>query len=407
MTSQLSVEFKGLCGILKVDRLELNRKLLGLNMVFKNPKVMVIYGTRPEAIKLAPVIRRLKSYDDIDVAVVSTGQHEELLAPIVERFGIQADHQLPPMPAGRALNTLLSATINGIDSIYAAAEPDVVLVQGDTTTAFAAALAAFNRGVSVTHLEAGLRTGDIRAPFPEEANRRLISQITDLHCAPSADAAQNLLSEGVSKERVVITGNTVIDALHEVAEWHPEFEDPRIQDLIEGQSRFVLVTAHRRENLDKLGQIASAIEELAGSFPDVQFVIPLHANPRVKGAFEESLAETSNVLLIEALPYAEFTALLRHSWLVITDSGGVQEEAPALGIPVLLMREKTERHEVLQTGAVRLVGTDTERIVDAVSRLLNNDEERKAMAIVSSPYGEGRASYRVADALHDLLLNNC
>ena len=375
-------------------------------MVSENPKVMVVYGTRPEAIKLAPVIRRLKSYDDLDVVVVSTAQHQQLLASIVERFGIHADHELPAMPVGRTLNRLLASTISGLDSILAEVQPQLALVQGDTTTAFASALAAFNRGVRVVHLEAGLRTGDIRAPFPEEANRRLITQTAELHCAPSVDAAQNLLAEGIPKEKIVITGNTVIDALYEVAEWDLEFSDDRVKDLVDRNARFVLVTAHRRENLGKLRGIASAIDQLANAFSDVSFVVPMHANPLVKDAFQQRLAGKQNVILTDALPYPEFTALLRRSWMVITDSGGVQEEAPALGVPVLLMRDKTERHEVLQSGSVRLVGTDSTRIVESATRLLDNEEELAAMSVVSSPYGEGRASYRVADALHHLLIAN-
>lgn len=373
-------------------------------MISENPTVMVVYGTRPEAIKLAPVIRQLKSYDDLNVVVVSTAQHQQLLAPIVERFNIQANYQLPAMPVGRALNELLAATISGLDTILAEVEPQLTLVQGDTSSAFAAALAAFNRGVAVAHLEAGLRTGDLRSPFPEEANRRLISQVAELHCAPSEDAAQNLVAEGIRKDQIVITGNTVIDALYEVAEWDVDFVDDRVKDLVDRNARFVLVTAHRRENLEKIGEIASAIAQLAKSFNNVPFVVPLHANPLVREAFQENLADKDNVFLIDALPYPEFTALLRRSWIVITDSGGVQEEAPALGVPVMLMRDKTERHEVLQSGSVRLVGTDSTRIVEAVSRILDDEEERAAMSVVSSPYGEGRASYRVADALHNLLI---
>lgn len=375
-------------------------------MVSENPKVMVVYGTRPEAIKLAPVIRRLKSYDDLDVVVVSTAQHQQLLASIVERFDIHADHELPAMPVGRTLNQLLASTISGLDSILMELQPQLALVQGDTTTAFASALAAFNRGVKVAHLEAGLRTGDIRAPFPEEANRRLISQTAELHCAPSGDAAQNLLAEGIPKEEIVITGNTVIDALYEVAEWDVDFSDDRVKDLVDRNARFVLVTAHRRENLDKLGEIAAAVDQLAETFSNVSFVVPLHANPLIKETFRQELARKDNVFLIDALPYPEFTALLRRSWMVVTDSGGVQEEAPALGIPVLLMRDKTERHEVLQSGSVRLVGADATRIVEAATRILDDEEERAAMSVVSSPYGEGRASYRVADALHNLLIAN-
>lgn len=380
------------------------RKKFGRGMVSENPTVMVVYGTRPEAIKLAPVIRRLKSYDDLNVVVVSTAQHQQMLTSIVEGFGIQADYQLPAMPVGRALNELLASTIDGLDSIIADVEPQLALVQGDTTTAFAAGLATFNRGVKVAHLEAGLRTGDIRAPFPEEANRRLLSQIADLHCAPSGDAAQNLLAEGVPKEKIVITGNTVIDALFEVAEWDVDFSDDRVKDLVNRDTRFVLVTAHRRENLNKLEEIASAISQLAKSFSKTSFVVSLHANPLIRKVFQQTLEGKDNIFLVDALPYPEFTALLRRSWMVITDSGGVQEEAPALGVPVLLMRDKTERNEVLQSGSVRLVGTDSNRIVEAAARILEDDEERAAMAVVSSPYGEGRASYRVADALYSSLI---
>ena len=215
-----------------------------------------------------------------------------------------------------------------------------------------------------------------------------------------------MLAEGIPKEEIVITGNTVIDALYEVAEWDVDFSDDRVKDLVDRNARFVLVTAHRRENLDKLGEIAAAVDQLAETFSNVSFVVPLHANPLIKETFRQELARKDNVFLIDALPYPEFTALLRRSWMVITDSGGVQEEAPALGIPVLLMRDKTERHEVLQSGSVRLVGADATRIVEAATRILDDEEERAAMSVVSSPYGEGRASYRVADALHNLLIAN-
>lgn len=372
-------------------------------MVETRPRVAVVYGTRPEAIKLAPVIHRLRSYRDLEVITVSSGQHYELLEPVVQRFGIECDFQLPPMTEGRGLNQLVSSVVAGLDNLFAQIVPDAILVQGDTTTAFSAALVGFHCGAKVIHLEAGLRTGDIRAPFPEEANRKLISQIADLHCAPSFLASKNLIEEGVPEKAIVVTGNTVLDALYEATQWEVHFSDPRLEQIQKQDRPAVLVTAHRRENLHYLENIARAIQILANRFPKIVFVLVLHANPKIRDVFIANLSGIENIILSDALPYDEFIALLRRSELVITDSGGLQEEAPALGIPVILMRDKTERTEVLDSGAVQLVGTDVEHIVYSASRFLSIDGDLKTEKIEPSPYGEGRASFRVAEAIHQLL----
>lgn len=364
---------------------------------------MVIYGTRPEAIKLAPVIRVLRTYDDLSVEVVSTGQHTEMLQPIIERFEIDPDYVLPRLPEKRSLNLLLSQTLIGLDEVFEESKPDLVLVQGDTTTALAAALAGFQDGAKVVHLEAGLRTGDIRAPFPEEANRKLISQIADLHCAPSDEARRNLLQEGTAQHSVVVTGNTVIDALTEAVSWNVSFHDSRLEALSASSRRVVLVTTHRRENLDKLQNIASALRTLALTFFDEVFVLPVHANPNVRDVVVPMLSDLPNLILSEPLPYDQFTKVLKRSHLVITDSGGLQEEAPALGIPVLVMRETTERREVRDAGAIRLIGTDPHKIVEETTRVLTDEEEYRKMAVVSNPYGVGGASAQVAIAMRRLL----
>ena len=368
-------------------------------MVENPPKIMVVYGTRPEAIKLAPVIRRLRSFDDVHVELVATSQHQEMLGPIVQRFSIVPDHALPPLPERRGLNVLLSKTIAGLDEVLQEVNPEVILVQGDTTTAFAAAIAGFQHGAFVAHLEAGLRTGDTRAPFPEEANRKLITQIADFHFAPSEEARRNLIDEGVDDLSIEVTGNTVIDALMETASWEVSFDDPALRTALSSGKRVVLITAHRRENLKKIDGIVSAIEQLAKSFSDCVFVYPVHANPDVKRVVGPRLEGKPNVILTESLPYDQFTKLLRLSHLVVTDSGGLQEEAPALGIPVLVLRDRTERAEVEKAGATKLVGTKPEKIVEAVTVLLTNSDEYDSMAVVSSPYGDGAASLLVADTL--------
>ena len=368
-------------------------------MVENPPKIMVVYGTRPEAIKLAPVIRRLRSFDDVHVELVATSQHQEMLGPIVQRFSIVPDHALPPLPERRGLNVLLAKTIAGLDEVLQEVNPEVILVQGDTTTAFAAAIAGFQHGAFVAHLEAGLRTGDTRAPFPEEANRKLITQIADFHFAPSEEARRNLIDEGVDDLSIEVTGNTVIDALMETASWEVSFDDPALRTALSSGKRVVLITAHRRENLKKIDGIVSAIEQLAKSFSDCVFVYPVHANPDVKRVVGPRLEGKPNVILTESLPYDQFTKLLRLSHLVVTDSGGLQEEAPALGIPVLVLRDRTERAEVEKAGATKLVGTKPEKIVEAVTVLLTNSDEYDSMAVVSSPYGDGAASLLVANTL--------
>lgn len=363
---------------------------------------MVVYGTRPEAIKLGPVVQALKEAAMFDVTVVSTGQHGEMLAQLNQRFGLVPDYDLAVMKSGQSLNELVSRTLLELDAVLREVKPDCVIVQGDTSTAASAAIAAFHLGIKVVHLEAGLRTNNLAAPFPEEGNRKIISQIANLHLAPTSSAKSNLVRENVSPDDVVVTGNTVIDSLLKVSRWDVSFDDSALESIASSEKRIVMMTVHRRENLDVLDNVAEALVLLAEKFPEISFVLPLHPNPAVRETFASRVSALKNVLVIEPLPYDQFTALLKRSYLVMTDSGGVQEEAPSLGIPVLLMRQNTERPEGVVAGAVKLVGTNTETIVSVASEILRRTELHTQMAETASPYGDGNASVRVVAAISAL-----
>lgn len=368
----------------------------------KKPKIMTIYGTRPEAIKVAPVVSQLQDDERFDAVVVSTGQHQEMLRQVNSRFGIVPDHDLALMKPGQTLNGIVSRAIVGLDSIIAAERPDVIISQGDTSTAMAAAMAGFHQGVKIVHLEAGLRTGDLDSPFPEEANRKLISQVARLHLAPTPEAKENLRRENFRSKDIVVTGNTVIDSLLAAAEWEVQFDDARLRALIDAPDRVVLVTTHRRENLEVMAEIGGALVDLAEKYRETVFVLPLHLNPRIRTAVLPMLSELSNVIVTDPLPYDQFIALMNRAHLVLTDSGGIQEEAPSLGKPVLVMRENTERPEAVLAGAVKLVGTDRERIFAEAANLLDHEAAYKAMSNAVNPYGDGRAALRAVEAIAEL-----
>lgn len=369
-------------------------------------RIMTIYGTRPEAIKVAPVITAIEAEPDLENLIVVTGQHREMLDQVNTLFGIVPDHDLAIMNAGQTLNGIVSRVIAGIDEILESEVPDAVIVQGDTSTVMGAAIAAFNRRVPVIHLEAGLRSGDITSPFPEEANRKVTSQLAALHLAPTESSRDNLTREGVSEHDIVVTGNSVIDSLmFASANFEVRFEDPRLEELQRAHlagtaGRVLLVTAHRRENLgEAMQEIGGAVADLARAYPDLTIVFPIHRNPAVRAAIRPAVEGLDNVLLIEPLAYAEFTRALALADVVLTDSGGVQEEAPSLGKPVLVMRENTERPEAVLAGVVKLVGTSRQRLVDEVSLLLDSEEVYRAMSNAVSPYGDGRAAARTVAAI--------
>lgn len=367
------------------------------------PKIMTVYGTRPEAIKVAPVLAGLQRDPRFNSVPVSTGQHREMLKQVHTIFGITPQYDLDLMRKGQSLNELVSRAMMGLDEIISKEEPDLIISQGDTSTAMVAALAGFNRGVKITHVEAGLRTGNIDSPFPEEANRRLISQVASLHLAPTEASRDNLLLENFPAENIVVTGNTVIDALLKAAEFESVFEDQRLASVADTPNRLVLVTTHRRENLHAMAEIGAAIQELAKAYPDVYFVLPLHLNPKVRDAVVPEIEDTPNVIITDPLPYDQFTKLMHRSTIVLSDSGGVQEEAPSLGKPVLVMRENTERPEAVTSGTVKLVGTDRKRIVDEVRNLLDDSSAYEEMANAVNPYGDGRAAARCVAAIAELL----
>ncbi|MFN8496979.1 MAG: UDP-N-acetylglucosamine 2-epimerase (non-hydrolyzing) [Anaerolineae bacterium] len=361
-------------------------------------RVLSVFGTRPEAIKLAPVVRQLEATPTIESCVCVTAQHREMLDQVLDLFGITPHYDLDVMRPAQSLAEVTSRVLTGLDPVMSEARPDWVVVQGDTTTAMAAALASFYHGIRVAHVEAGLRTGNKRHPFPEEINRRIVSVVGDLHLAPTDTARGNLLREGIPPETIVVTGNPVIDALLAVADVPYSWADGPLAVVPPGR-RIVLVTAHRRESFGQpIRDICAALRCLAER-PDVQVVYPVHLNPNIQGPVYELLGDVAGVTLLPPLDYLPLVHLMKAAALVLTDSGGLQEEAPSLGKPVLVMRETTERPEAVAAGTARLVGTNTERIVAGVSRLLDDAAAYEQMARAVNPYGDGRARYRIVDAL--------
>jgi UDP-N-acetylglucosamine 2-epimerase (non-hydrolysing) len=368
------------------------------------PLVMTVYGTRPEAIKVAPVIRALENSLLMRSTTVATGQHREMLDEVNRIFGIHPDYDLDIMKHGQTLAQITTRVLEGLDPILADVRPDAVIVQGDTTTSTAAAIAAFYRQIPVIHLEAGLRSHDIRSPFPEEANRKITSQIASLHLAPTHVSKENLLREGVPDAGITVVGNTVIDALLDTVGKKTPFTDTALQALVESGRQILLVTTHRRENWgESMHQIGRALARIARSEPGLTVVLPIHRNPVVRAAILPHLEGATNILVTEPLAYGEFTHLLSISTVVLTDSGGVQEEAPSLGKPVLVMRENTERPEAVDAGTVLLIGTDEEHIFVEVTRLLHDEAHYASMANAVNPYGDGRAAERTVGAIAELL----
>ncbi|AJI79497.1 non-hydrolyzing UDP-N-acetylglucosamine 2-epimerase [Corynebacterium singulare] len=367
------------------------------------PKIMTIYGTRPEAIKVAPIITALDTDERFESIAVSTGQHREMLEQVNTMFGIEPKLDLHLMVPGQGLNQIVSRALVGLDGIIDAEKPDVIIAQGDTSTAMAAALAGFHRGVKIVHLEAGLRTGDIDSPFPEEANRKIISQVAKLHLAPTEGSMENLRRENVRSKDIAVTGNTVIDALLEAASWNTEFEDSALQEAAASDKRLVVVTTHRRENLEAMKEIGGAVKDLAEAYPDINFALPLHLNPKVREAVLPEVESLPNVIITDPLPYDQFTKLQDRATIILTDSGGVQEEAPALGKPVLVMRQNTERPEAVVAGTVKLVGTNRSLIVAEAKLLLDDAAAYDAMANAVNPYGDGKGAARAVAAIAELL----
>jgi UDP-N-acetylglucosamine 2-epimerase (non-hydrolysing) len=375
--------------------------------------ILIVFGTRPEAIKMAPLVHRLKAEPEVfDVRVCVTAQHREMLDQVLRIFEIVPDIDLDIMKPGQDLVDVTTRVLQGMKGVFAASKPDAVLVHGDTTTTLATAMAAFYAGVAVGHVEAGLRTHDLSAPFPEEFNRQVASKVTRWHFAPTELSRANLIAERVDGGDISVTGNTVIDALHWVLN-RIEADDARSASLRQMLNRvlpfdwmgerFVLVTGHRRENFgDGFLQICEALRDLASKFADARFVYPVHLNPSVQKPVRSILGGLSNVHLIEPLDYEPFVYLLKHSRVVLTDSGGIQEEAPSLGKPVLVMRDVTERPEAVDAGTVELVGANRDRIVAGVSRLLKDEEHYLKMSRAHNPYGDGNACNRIVAVLRNI-----
>lgn len=367
-------------------------------------RVLLTFGTRPEAIKMAPLVKRFHRESGIDCLVCVTGQHREMLDQVLNLFEIQPDFDLNIMKHGQDLYDVTTSILNGMRDVISRSKPDMVFVHGDTTTTMAATLAAFYQRVPVGHVEAGLRTGNLRSPWPEEANRKVTGSLADLHFAPTVRARQNLLLENVSDDAIVVTGNTVIDALLHVRGMLAC--EPVLKDLtqlalpqLDRGRRLVLVTGHRRESFGGgFERICAALAQIAQARPDVDIVYPVHLNPSVREPVHRLLTGISNVKLIEPLDYLPFVSLMDQADLIVTDSGGIQEEAPSLGKPVLVMRDTTERQEAVDAGVVLLVGTDTRAIVDSVLKLLDDGKLHAEMSHATNPYGDGRACDRIVAA---------
>ncbi len=357
-------------------------------------KVMSVFGTRPEAIKMAPVVLELCKQPEIKSIVAVTAQHREMLDQVLSLFDIRPNFDLNIMSEGQTLFDITGRALTGLDRVFGAAEPDVVLVHGDTTTTFAGALAAYYHQIEVGHVEAGLRTQNKFSPYPEEMNRRLTGALADLHFAPTPTAKENLLREGVDADKIFVTGNTVIDALLQTVRSDYKFQH------VSKDKRVILVTTHRRENLgEPLRHVYKALKSLVEEFPDVEVIFPVHKNPKVREVVNEELGGLERVCLTDPLDYEPFANLMNRATLILTDSGGVQEEAPALGKPVLVLRDTTERPEAVEAGTVKLIGTNQATVYGAAKELLTDAAAYRRMAEARSPYGDGHAAERIVKAL--------
>lgn len=365
-------------------------------------KVMVVFGTRPEAIKMAPVVKELKKVEDIETLVVVTAQHREMLDQVLQLFGIVPDYDLDLMKEKQDLYSITTGVLSGLKEIMQTEKPDLVLVHGDTTTTFAAALAAFYERIPVGHVEAGLRTRNKYSPYPEEMNRSLTGRLAELHFAPTDVSRENLLAESVATFKIWVTGNTVIDALMETVREGYQFGEA-LQG-VDFNHRIILVTTHRRENWgDHMRDIYAALLQLAEEFEDVDIVFPVHRNPTVRNLAEQMLGERERIHLLDPLEYEAFANLMNASYIIMTDSGGLQEEAPSLGKPVLVLRDTTERPEAIQAGTVQLVGTAQNNVYQAAQRLLVDRDQYNKMAHAINPYGDGKAAIRIVRVIKDFL----
>ena len=363
-------------------------------------KILVVFGTRPEAIKMAPLIKKLNAAPSYKTKVCVTAQHRVMLDMVLDLFAIEPDYDLDLMSSGQTVTDITVRVLEGMKQVLEFEKPDLMLVHGDTTTTMAAALAAFYQKIPVGHVEAGLRSGNCYSPYPEEMNRRITDIIASIHFAPTEGNRQNLLRSGVAEEQIVVTGNTVIDALHMVICEDYNFKNPLLNQLDFKNRRIILLTAHRRENWgEPMRNIFLAVRRILENHPDTELVFPVHMNPVVPDMARELLDEVPRVHLIPPLDYEPFANLMARSYLVLTDSGGIQEEAPALGKPVLVLRRETERPEAVEAGTVRIAGVESGRIYDITHKLLNNQDEYDKMARAVNPYGDGKASGRIVAAI--------
>lgn len=364
-------------------------------------KVITVFGTRPEAIKMAPVVLELKKHrDQIQTIVAVTAQHRQMLDQVLDLFQIVPDYDLDIMSQGQTLYDITTKSLLGLKTVFEKEQPDLVLVHGDTTTTFAGALAAYYQQIPVGHVEAGLRTGNIYSPFPEEMNRKLTCAVASIHFAPTATAKDNLLKENQDLSNIYVTGNTVIDALMSTVDGNYDFEEDGLQNVDFKNHRIILLTTHRRENLgEPMRHIYKALRRIIEEIPDTEIVFPVHRNPLVRKVVEEELAGVDRIHLINPMEYEPFANLMSLSSLVLTDSGGIQEEAPSLGKPVLVLRDTTERPEAVEAGTVRLIGTDKNVVYRETQHLLTDSDAYAAMSNAVNPYGDGRASQRIVQAI--------
>ena len=363
-------------------------------------KIMCVFGTRPEGIKMAPIIKAIKKRPEIECVICITAQHREMLDQVLNLFNIEPDYDLNIFKPGQSLTEITTRAIKGLEEVILKENPDVLLVQGDTTTVFAGALAAFYQKVKIGHVEAGLRSGNLYSPYPEEANRKLTGIVTNFHFAPTERNRQNLLKEDYSDSNIYITGNTVIDALKYTIKENYIFNNPLLNSLEYNNKRVILMTSHRRENIGiPMENIFTAVRDIVEKYSDVEVVFPVHLNPKVREIANKILGQNAKIHLIDPLDYEPFTNLMARSHLVVTDSGGLQEEAPTLGKPVLVVREETERPEGIEAGTARLVGTNYQPIFDNLDMLLRDNQEYEKMAKAVNPYGDGNASERIVEIL--------
>ncbi len=367
----------------------------------KKLKIMTVFGTRPEAIKMCPLVLEMRKYSDsIEPIVAVTAQHREMLDQVLELFNIVPDYDLNIMTSGQTLYDVTTRALMGLKDVMESAKPDIVLVHGDTTTTFAGALAAFYAQIPVGHVEAGLRTGNKYSPYPEEMNRKLTGSLADIHFSPTSTSKSNLLKENVNPEAILVTGNTVIDALQTTVRVDYKFDDDDFNKVLAGGKRLILMTTHRRENLgEPMRHVYRALKSVLEAHADVEAIFPVHKNPKVREIVQEELGHLSQVHLIEPMDYEPFANLMAKVDIVLTDSGGIQEEAPALGKPVLVLRDTTERPEAVEAGTVKLIGTEYEDVLRETNLLLDDADHYRSMAEAANPYGDGRACERIIKAI--------